>query len=69
MSHQAEVLKFLKENGSITPMEALSKIGCYRLAPRIFELRDQGHKIETELTRVGKQVRSRYIYMGKKNAN
>lgn len=43
------VLAYLKAHRSITPMEALNSIGCYRLGARIYELRHDGHQIATEL--------------------
>mgnify|MGYP002638080107 FL=1 len=33
---------------TITPMDALEKYGCYRLAARIGELRKEGMNIETK---------------------
>ena len=45
---QKECIKeFLLTNGSISPMEALEKFGCFRLASRISELRREGIAIET----------------------
>ena len=32
----------------VTPMEALAGCGCFRLAARIKELRQQGHDIKTK---------------------
>jgi hypothetical protein len=49
------ILEYMKEYGSITPMEALDgeihlrKINCFRLAARIDELRRDGHPIRTEM--------------------
>lgn len=37
----------LERNGRITPMVALNRYGCMRLASRIFELRDCGMEILT----------------------
>ena len=33
---------------SITPLEALNRYGCFRLAAVIYKLRKDGHKIVTE---------------------
>jgi hypothetical protein len=39
----------------ITPMQALSRYGVFRLAARIGELRERGHRISTDMvTRRGK---------------
>lgn len=42
-------LAYLKEFGEITPIEALNAFGCFRLSGRIYELRDEGYDIETEI--------------------
>ena len=42
------VLRYLKENGSITPMDALREFGIMRLAAVIFELRADKNNIITE---------------------
>ena len=47
MTQTAEILAWLKRE-PITPRDAMS-FGCYRLAARIKELRDQGWPIETEM--------------------
>lgn len=47
MSQNQQILDHLKNNPSITPLEALQKFGCFRLAARIHDLRDKGHEIET----------------------
>ena len=41
-------LEHLKTNGSITPIDALMLFGCFRLGARIYDLREQGHEIETK---------------------
>ena len=48
-THKQAVLKYLRENGSITPMQALSEFGCYRLGARIYDLRREGHAITTTM--------------------
>ncbi len=45
---QAEaILAILQSRGSISPMQALDEVGCFRLAARIEELRKAGHDIRT----------------------
>lgn len=46
-----EILKYLQEHGSITSMEAFHKFGVTRLAAIIFNLRERGHDIDTQMTR------------------
>lgn len=47
------ILKYLEENGSITPMDAQREFGCMRLGARILDLRRRGYQIITEME-VGK---------------
>lgn len=44
------ILAHLLEHETITPLEALSEYGCYRLGARIADLRKQGYDIETKIT-------------------
>jgi hypothetical protein len=38
----------MRQFGSINPMQALQDIGCFRLASRISDLKDQGYEIISE---------------------
>ena len=49
MTDKVRVLDYLKAHGSITPLEALNELGCYRLGARIWDLRHDGHTIITEM--------------------
>jgi hypothetical protein len=49
----ALVLDHLQNFPSITPLEALQRYGCFRLAARIYELRDAGHSIVTHRMHAG----------------
>lgn len=42
-------LEYLEEYGSITPLEALTAFGCFRLSAVIFELREEGYVIRTDI--------------------
>jgi hypothetical protein len=46
-TQRVKILKYLREYGSITPLEALREFSCMRLATRIFELKEDGYKIKT----------------------
>ena len=35
----------------ITPIEALDELGCFRLAARVWDLRQQGHDVRKQLIR------------------
>ena len=43
-----KILTYLKSGRPLTPMTALNKFGCFRLAARIADLRKDGHTIFTE---------------------
>jgi len=47
MTQKSEILNYLKKNKSINQLVAFNEFRCFRLAPRILELRDDGHNIET----------------------
>ena len=55
-----QILDYMKRFGSINPLEALKDIGCFRLASRIADLKDQGYNIgrrmKTSKNRYGEDV-------------
>jgi hypothetical protein len=52
----------------VTPLDALAGCGCFRLAARIQELREDGHIINTEkVSSNGKQFASYHLIKEKKN--
>ena len=42
------VLQYLKSGKILTPIDALNLFGCFRLAGRIYELKDKGWPIQCE---------------------
>ena len=44
------ILAYLQEHKQLTSMEAVRLFGTTRLGARIFELREEGHKIATVMT-------------------
>lgn len=46
-SQESAILGDLQAGLSITPLDALNRFGCFRLAAVIFNLRKQGYKIIT----------------------
>ena len=48
MAQMDRVLAHLKAKGTIQPLEAWRDLGIYRLSAVIFDLRQEGHKIETK---------------------
>ena len=44
------ILKYMQTHKTgITPIQALEKFGCLRLSGRIYDLRDQGYEIATNI--------------------
>ena len=60
-----KILTYLKSGKGLTPITALNRFGCFRLAARIAELRKEGHTIFTDtVTKNGKTFAS-YKYNSK----
>ena len=70
MSVQTQVLNHLKKE-PLTPLVALRKYGTFRLAALIFNLRDEGHNIKTDIVNVGTKRNCKYVakYSLLKNKN
>ena len=43
------ILNYLKEHGSITPMDAFQELGITRLAARVFEMERKGIRFDREV--------------------
>ena len=67
MTQCEKVLEYMKDFGSITPIEAMHDIGCMRLAARIADLREHGYPIgrrmKTAKNRYGKDVTFAEYYL------
>jgi sulfur transfer protein SufE len=48
MSQTKQIADYLSKGKKLTPIQALDKFGCFRLAARIAELRNQGMNIVTK---------------------
>jgi hypothetical protein len=48
-----QILAHLKGGGTLTPLEALDKFGCFRLGARIWDLKQEGHDIQAARVDVG----------------
>jgi len=48
-----QILAHLESGKSITPIDALNLFGVFRLSARIKNLRDQGHKVVTDMIQSG----------------
>lgn len=52
MTQAERVLKYIRDFGSITQLEAMKDIGVMRLASRISDLRKDGYNIEGKMEAV-----------------
>lgn len=54
-----DILRHLQSGRSLSSLEALERFGCFRLGGRIYDLKKQGHRIETVMVeRNGKRFAS-----------
>ena len=47
-TQKQQILAYLEKGKAITPIQALSKFGCFRLSARISDLRNDGLNIATK---------------------
>lgn len=47
-----QIREHLKSGRSITPLQALYDYGCFRLGARIYDLKDEGMDIKTEIIEI-----------------
>lgn len=69
MTQADMILNYMRENRSITPLDAIREFGCLRLAARIADLERNGwviqHGREQSVNRYGKPVQyARYTLEG-----
>ena len=61
ITQREQVLKYMEDFGSITPLQAVADLGIYRLGARIYDLKKAGYKITSRTmkakNRYGKTVR------------
>jgi hypothetical protein len=48
-TQKEQIKKYLLSKKTITPIQALNKFGCFRLAAVIYKLKNEGLKIVTEM--------------------
>ena len=49
MKQAERVLKYMRDFGSFTQLEAIRDISCMRLGARIFDLKSEGYAIKKEM--------------------
>ena len=69
MSQLEAIRQHLESGRSLTPREALDLYGCFRLAPRIGELREKGLNILTDTSGNGKKHYAKYTLVYKREPN
>lgn len=65
MTQLQEIQKHLEEGNVITPLMALERFGCMRLAARIADLRSMGMRIETQTRKSNGKTYACYKLEGK----
>lgn len=68
MTHMEKLLDWFASQSTITPEQAVSELRNFRLADTVFNLREEGHEIVTEMVerkrQDGRTVRwARYHYV------
>ena len=52
MSQTTQIANYLNKGKKLTPIDALNKFGCFRLAARIADLRNNGMNIKTTIVKL-----------------
>lgn len=59
-SQKNKIRQHLESGKSITPIDALNLFGCFRLATRIYELKEEGLPIKTKMVSNGDKYFASY---------
>lgn len=61
-SQRIRILRYLLNGNSLTPLEALNLFGCFRLASRVNELRNDGYPVQMRMIEQnGKRFAQYYV--------
>lgn len=60
MNQINDIKSHLEQGRTITPIEALTLYGCFRLAARVYELRKKGMDIDMEMVQSSKKSFAKY---------
>lgn len=73
MTQKDRILKYIKDFGSITPMDAFRDLGITKLATRVSEMKKEGiflvKEFEKSVNRYGEAVNYMRYSMPKENIN
>jgi len=61
VSQTEQIRRHILKHNSITPLEALRKYGCMRLAARIRDLRKDGFSVQTAIVTRGDRRYAKYV--------
>lgn len=59
-TQKEQIKKYLLSRKTITPIQALNKFGCFRLAAVIYKLKNEGLKIVTEMVTKDNKTFAKY---------
>lgn len=59
-SQNSQIRKHLESGKTITPLEALRRYDCLRLGARIYDLKQDGLPVKTEIKRNGRKRFAEY---------
>ena len=63
LSQTQQILAYLEQGHSITPLEALTVFGCFRLGARIWDIKAMGYNVVSELVKEnGKHFSKYYLF-------
>ena len=68
-TQRSKVKKHLESGLPITPMDALERYGCFRLAAVILNLKKDGHNIVTHIIKKNKKRFAQYYYASETKIN
>lgn len=63
MTQNQQILAHLKTGQTLTPLEALESFGCFRLASRIHDLKEDGWPITCDRLDVGNNKRVGHYHL------
>lgn len=63
MTQAKRILEYMEQGHKITPLEALDKFGSFRLGAVIFDLKKEGHNIQSKMIELpsGKHVKQYWL--------
>ena len=62
-SQKQRILDWMLEGNAITPMEALTKFGSFRLGARIADIKDMGYDVKSRYITVSGDKRVKQYYL------